>query len=175
MKRVIEVLALCLVFQAAAQALEITAVSTASAGGVLSGDFTFSSFAVKGVTYEKGAVILPVTENKGRTYSDVKLLSKSLYGKLETCFKTACAKPAKAQGAPKFKIAALRPLKSKVRVANAEVTFDGELLAVAGVMASAKEPGTYWVAFPDALAFPDAAFKSALESAVIAAWVKPAK
>ncbi len=175
MKKLIEVLALCLSFQAAASALEITAVSTASVNGVLSGEFTFSAFSVKGVTFEKGAVIMPVTENKGKTYSDVKLLSKSLYGKLETCFKTRCAKPAKAPASPKIKITALRPLKSKVRVANAEISFDGELLAVAGVMISAKEPGTYWVAFPDSLTFPDAAFKGAVESAVIAAWAKPTK
>ena len=172
MKKVIEVLVLCLAFQAAASALEITAVSTASANGVLSGDFTFSALAVKGVTYEKGAVIMPVTENKGKTYSDVKLLSKSLYGKMEACFKGACAKPAKAPVPPKVKIAALRPLKSKVRVANAELAFDGELLVVAGVMVSSKEPGTYWVAFPETLAFPDASFRSAVESAVIAAWTK---
>jgi len=175
MKKVIEVLVLCLSLQAAASALELTALSTASAGGVLSGDFTFSSLTVKGVTFEKGAVIMPVTENRGKTYSDVKLLSKSLYGKMEACFKAGCAKAAKAPAAPKFKIASLRPLKSKVRVANADLSFDGELLVVAGVMVSAKEPGTYWVAFPDTLAFPDAAFKSALESAVIAAWAKKNK
>ncbi len=172
MKKVIEVLVLCLAFQAAASALEITDVSTASANGVRSGDFTFSAFTVKGVTYDKGAVIMPVTENKGKTYSDVKLLSKSLYGKLEACFKAGCAKPAKAPAVPKLKIASLRPLKSKVRVANAELAFDGELLVIAGVMVSAKEPGTYWVAFPDTLTFPDAAFKGAVESAVIAAWAK---
>lgn len=175
MKKVIEVLVLCLTFQAAASALEITAVSTASASGGLSGDFTFSALAVKGVTYEKGAVIMPVTENKGKTYSDVKLLSKSLYGKMEACFKGACAKPLKASASPKVKITALKPLKSKVRVANADVSFDEELLVVAGVMVSAKEPGTYWVAFPETLTFPDAAFKSAVESAVIAAWAKKNK
>jgi hypothetical protein len=175
MKKVIEALVLCLSLQAAASALEITAVSTASANGVLSGDFTFSALTVKGVTYEKGAVIMPVTENKGKTYSDVKLLSKTLYGKLEACFKAGCAKHAKSQAAPRVKIAALKPLKSKVRVANAELSFDEELLVVAGVMVSAKEPGTYWVAFPGTLAFPDAAFKSAVESAVIAAWAKKNK
>ena len=175
MKKVIEVLVLCLSLQAAASALEITAVSTASANGVLSGDFTFSALGVKGVTYEKGAVIMPVTENKGKTYSDVKLLSKGLYGKIEACFKAACAKPAKAPASPKIKIAALRPLKSRVRVANAELSFDGELLVIAGVMVSSKEPGTFWVAFPDTLAFPDAAFKGAVESAVIAAWAKKNK
>lgn len=175
MRKVIEVLVLCLSFQAAASALEVSSVSTASANGVLSGDFTFSGFAVKGITYEKGAVIMPVTESKGRTYSDVKLLSKNLYVKIEACFKAGCARSAKAAASPKVKVAALRPLKSKVRVANADVSFDGELLVVAGVMASAKEPGTYWVAFPETLAFADAAFKSAVESSVIAAWAKKTK
>ncbi len=175
MKKLIEVLALCLAFQAAASALEITAVSPAAVKGLTKGDFTFSSVTVTGVAYEKGAVVMPVTESKGKTFSDVKLLSKKLYLKIEACFKNGFVKPAKVPAAPKFKIEAFKPLKSKARVANAEISFDGELLVVAGVMVSSKEPGTFWVAFPDELVFNEPAFKSAVESAVIAAWAKKNK
>jgi len=175
MKRILEAAVLCLAFYAPAPALEITSVDPATVKGVPKADFTFSAFTVKNISFDNGAVVLPVTESKGKTFADVKLLSKSLYGKLETCFKNGCAKPAKAPAAPKFKIEALKPLKSKTRVANAELSFDGDLLVVAGVMVSSKEPGTFWVAFPSALAFGDGAFKSAVESVVIAAWVKKNK
>jgi len=174
MKKVIEVLALCLSFQAAASALEITAVSTATVKGAALADFDFSGITVKGVAWAKGGVVMPLTESRGKTFADIKLLSKKAYLKLETCFKNGCA-PAGPVAAPKVKVGAFKPLKSSTRVANAEVSFDGELLVVAGVMASSKEPGTFWVAFPYGLGFADPAFKSAVESAVIAAWTKKAK
>ena len=175
MKKIIEVLAFCLAFQATASALELTAVSTEAVKGGVMGDFTFSALTVKGVSYENGAVIMPVTENRGRTFTDVKLLSKKLYVKIETGFKNGPAKPAKPAAAPVVKVSAVRPLKSKTRVANAELSFDGELLVVVGVMASSKEPGTFWAAFPDAVSFSDPALKSSVESAAIAAWAKKNK
>lgn len=174
MKKVIEVLALCLSFQAAASALEITAVSTATVKGAAKADFSFSGMTVKGVAWEKGAVVMPLTENRGKTFADIKLLSRKAYAKLETCFKNGCP-PAKAASAPKIRVGALKPLRSPARVANAEVSFDGELLVIAGVMASRKEDGAFWVAFPPELEFSDPAFKSSVESAVIAAWAKKAK
>ncbi len=170
MRRAIESALLALALCGPAAALEITAVSPAAVKGAAKADFTFASFTLKGVSFSGGAVVLPATEYKGRTYQDVKILSKALYTKLETCFKGGC-RPAKA-AAPKLSIAGFKPLKSRVRVANAELVFDGELSVTAGVMVSSREPGTFWVSFPPELAFPDAAFKSAAETAVIAAWVK---
>ncbi len=170
MKRAAEILCL-LLLAAPAAALDITATAPAAVKGAAAADFTFAAFTLKGVKWEGEAVVLPVTENKGKTYTDVKLLSKGVYKRLEACFKAGCA-PAKAKAAPKLKIEALKPLKSKARVANAELSFDGELLVVAGVMASSREPGTFWVAFPDAVDFLDGAFKASVESAVIAAWTK---
>jgi hypothetical protein len=174
MKKLISVLALCLAAQSAV-ALEITAVSTAAVKGAAKADFTFGAITVRSIAYEQGGVVMPFTENKEKTYTDIKLLSKSLYGKIESCFKNGFTKPAKAPAAPAVKIDSFKPLKSPVRVANAEITFDGELLAVAGVMVSKKEEGAFWVAFPPDLVFPDGAFKSSVESAVIAAWAKKNK
>jgi len=168
-------LAALLLLAAPAFALEVTAVSTVPVKGAALADFTFGPLTVKNIAWEGGAVVLPVTDNKGRKYTDVKLLSKSLYGKIEACFKDGFTKPAKAPAMPKVKVDSFRVHKSKARVASAEISFDGELLAVAGVMASRKEEGAFWVAFPPDLDFPDRAFKSAVESAVIAAWVKKGK
>lgn len=174
MKKLISVLALCLLARSAG-ALEVTAVSAASVKGAAKADFTFGPVTVKDIAYEKGGVVMPFTENKGKTYTDIKLLSKSLYLKIEGCFKNGFVKPAKAPAAPVVKVNSFKPLKSPARVANAELHFDGDLLVTAGVMASRKEEGTFWVAFPPALAFPDGAFKSSVESAVIAAWTRKEK
>ncbi|MEK7721317.1 MAG: hypothetical protein AAB359_02885 [Elusimicrobiota bacterium] len=171
MRKLISVLALCLAAQSA-DALEITAASTSAVKGGAKGDFTFGAITIKSIAYEKGGVIMPSTENKGKTYTDIKLLSKALYGKLEGCFKNGFTKPARAPAAPVVKVASFKPLKSRTRVANAEITFDGELLVMGGVMVSKKEEGTFWIAFPPDLVFPDGAFKSAVESAVIAAWTR---
>jgi len=164
MRRTLEALLLC-------AALHVPAVSPASAKGAAAADFTLGPLTVHGVAWQNGAVVLPATVYKDRTYQDVKVLSRSLYGKLEACFRNGCA-PSRTAAAPKVKVAGFKPLKSPVRVANAEVTFDGELSVTAGLMASKKEPGAFWVSFPASVSFRDPAFKSAAESAVIAAWSK---
>jgi len=183
MKKLLNVTVLCLTLSAGAAALEITGTVPENVKGAVKGDFNFSGLVVKNIAYEKGAVILPVTENKGRTYTDVKLLAKSLYGRIETCFKAGCAapkpsgkdKPAAKIAVPVIKVEEFKPLKSKTRVANAEVSFDGELLAVVGVMASSREPGTFWLAFPETLEFKDESLKAAVEKTVNAAWAKNKK
>jgi len=43
------------------------------------------------------------------------------------------------------------------------------------VMASSKEPGTFWIAFPETLEFKDASLKAAVERTVTAAWAKNKK
>lgn len=172
MGRILSACALCCLAVQAAFALEVARVSPAEIKGAAKGDFSFGPLAVNGVTWEKGAVVMPLTDNKGRQYADIKLLSKSAYLKLEACFKDGFRKPPKAPGRPAVKVDSFRELKSKARVANAEISFDGELLVIAGVMASRKEEGAFWIAFPPALEFTDPAFKNSVESAVIAAWTK---
>lgn len=173
MRKLASAVLLCLAAQAAG-ALQIAAVKPPQAKGAAAAEFSFGPFAVAGIGWEGGAVVMPVTETKGRKYTDIRLLSKALYGRLETCFKNGCA-PVRTAARPKAKVEALKPLKSPVRVANAEISMDGELLVTAGVMVSKKEEGAFWVAFPPALVFTDGAFKSAVESAVIAAWTRKNK
>ena len=195
MKKLLNAAVLCLALASGAGALEVTGTVPGSVKGAAKGDFLLSGLEVRGVSFEKGAVVMPVTENKGRTYADVKLLSKALYGKIENCFKNGCAKQAapaagtegKEKPAPReekqaakvsvpvIKVEEFKPLKSKIRVANAEVSFDGELLVSLGVMASSKEPGTFWIAFPDTLEFKDGALKAAVEKAVKDGWEKSKK
>ncbi|OGR65170.1 MAG: hypothetical protein A2X30_01775 [Elusimicrobia bacterium GWB2_63_16] len=173
MRKLVSAVLLCLAAQAAG-ALQIAAVNPPQVKGAAAAEFSFGPFAVTGIGWEGGAVVLPATENKGRKYTDIKLLSKGLYGRLETCFRNGCS-PVKTAVRPKARIEAVKPLKSPVRVANAEISIDGELLVTAGVMVSKKEEGAFWVAFPPALVFTDGAFKSAVESAVIAAWTRKGK
>jgi len=173
MRKLVSAVLFCLAAQAAG-ALQIAAVNPPQVKGAAAAEFSFGPFAVTGIGWEGGAVVLPATENKGRKYTDIKLLSKGLYGRLETCFRNGCS-PVKTAVRPKARIEAVKPLKSPVRVANAEISIDGELLVTAGVMVSKKEEGAFWVAFPPALVFTDGAFKSAVESAVIAAWTRKGK
>ena len=187
MRKALNVSVLFFGLAAGAAALEIAGTVPATVKGAPKADFNLSGLVVKNIAYENGAVIMPVTENKGRTYADVKLLSKGLYMKLEACFKDGCAKPAAgkadkkseakpaAKAGPAIKVEEFKPLKSKVRVANAEVSFDGELTASLGVMASMKEPGVFWIAFPETLEFKEAALKTEIENAVKTAWAKHQK
>ncbi len=176
MKSLLNISVLCLSLAAGAAAREIAGTVPAAVKGAPKADFNLSGLVVKSVAYEKGAVIMPATENKGKTYNDVKLLARGLYGRIETCFKSGCAKPAAAKSAaPAIKVEGFKPLKSLVRVANAEISFDKELLVVAGVMASKKEPGDFWIAFPEVLEFKDEAFKASVENTIKAAWAKNKK
>jgi hypothetical protein len=175
MKPSLRFLALLLALCGPAAALEVAGTVPAAVKGLAKADFNLSGVMVKGVAWEKGALVLPVTENKGRTYIDVKLLSRPLYAKMEVCFKTGCPKAAKAGKAPVVKIDEFRPLKSKSRVANAEVSFDGELVVTVGVMASSREPGAFWLAFPDTVGFAEETFKGAVEKTVKDAWAKKSK
>lgn len=158
-----------------APALEVTAVAPAEIKGAASGDFSFGPVTVANISYSSGAVLMPVTENKGKKYTDIRLLSRSAYDRIEACFKEGFSAPKKSPKAPEIKVSAVRPLRSKVRVANAEVSFDGELVAVAGVMVSKKKEGDFWVAFPPDLSFTDKSFKKAVEKAVKKAWAAAQK
>lgn len=166
---------LLLLSAAPAPALEVTAVAPAEIKGAETGDFSFGPVTVANIGYRDGAVLMPVTENKGKKYTDIRLLSRTAYDKIEACFKNGFTAPRKAPKAPEIKVSSLRPLRSKVRVANAEISFDGELLAVAGVMVSKKKEGDLWVAFPPDLSFTDKSFKKAVEKAVKKAWASKQK
>jgi len=131
-----------------AAALEIISAFPAGTESGKKADFVFSgSVTVKGIAFEKGGIVMPVTENKGRTYMDIKLLSKTLYAKLESCFsKDKCAAGGPAL-MPKLSVSEVRKLKSPKRVANVSLAFDGDLVVTFGVIKKAS--GEIWAAYPD--------------------------
>ena len=140
-------------------------------GKTAKADITFSNaLAVKNIAFKKNAVVMPVTEYKDRTYTDIKLLTKNLYLKIQACFAKGECVSKTAAAAPVIKVEELKPLKSKTRIANAEVSFDGELKVTFGVIKSGS--GDLWVAYPSNLEVKDAAFKRAIAKAVKEAYAE---
>ena len=130
-----------------APALEVVSAFPVKTEKGKKADFSFSGSAmVRNIAFEKGAVIMPVTEYKDRTYTDIKLLSKSLYGKLESCFSSNNCIYAGKASAPRLSVIEVKQLKSKTRVANVTVAFDGDLSVTFGVIKKAS--GEVWAAYP---------------------------
>jgi len=147
-----------------AGALEITAAAPAVSRRGKTADFVFSnSLTVKNIAFEKGAVVMPATEYKDRVYADIRLLSKSLYIKLESCFsKNKCVYSGGVPG-PELSVREVKQLRSGTRVANVTLSFDGDLSVVFGVIKKAS--GEVWVAYPSNFQA-DAALKGLIEKKV---------
>ncbi len=146
-------------------ALDIISASPVKTEKGKKADFVFSgSVTVRGIAFEKGAVVMPVTVNKDREYTDIKLLSKGLYAKLEACLaKDKCA----AAGPflmPKLSVSGVRKLKSPKRVANVTLAFDGDLVVTFGVIKKAS--GEIWAAYPDNFEVRNDELKALIEKAV---------
>lgn len=156
---------LALFLASAAGAVEITKADLSGGRSFLKADMVFSgALSVKNISYKQAAVVMPLTGYNGREYADIKLLSKDLYRKLEACFSGGgCAAKSRA-AAPAVRVGLIKPLKSGTRVANAEVSFDGELKVVLGVMKNRY--GGVWLAYPPDFRVNDAALKSAIAEAV---------
>lgn len=146
-------------------ALEVTSGTPAATANGKAADIVFSdSIIVKNIAFEKNAVVMPVTEYKDRIYTDVRMLSKTLYGKLEACFsKNKCAYAGKS-AAPKLSVLEVKQLKSKARVANVILSFDGDLAVTFGVIK--KYSGEIWAAYPANFEITDTAFKDLVEKKV---------
>jgi len=160
------VMVLAVLFLAAnAPALEIISAAPVKTPKGQTADFVLSgSITVKGIAFEKGAVVMPVTENKGRTYTDIKLLSKGLYSRLEGCFakgKCASAGPYKL---PELAVSKVQALKSPKRVANVTLAFDGDLVVTFGAIK--KYSGDIFAAYPDNFEVNDEALKGLIEKKV---------
>ena len=155
-----------------AAALDIISASPVKTEKGKVSDFVFSgSVTVKGIAFEKGAVVMPVTVNKGREYTDIKLLSKGLYAKLEACFsKGKCA----AGGPfliPKLSVSEVKQLKSPKRVANVSLAFDGDLVVTFGVIKKAS--GETWAAYPDNFEVQNEELKGLIEKTVAEGFKNP--
>ncbi|MFA6433680.1 MAG: hypothetical protein WCW52_03185 [Elusimicrobiales bacterium] len=146
-------------------ALEITSAVPVVSGKRQTSDFVFSrSLAVKGIAFENGAVVMPVAVYKEREYADIRLLSKTLYGKLESCFSgDKCSYSGKIS-APKLSVLEVKTLKSRVRVANVALSFDGDLSVVFGVLK--KISGGVRAAYPENFEAKDPALRDLIETKV---------
>ena len=155
-----------------AAALDIISASPARTEKGKISDFVFSgSVTVRSIAFEKGAIVMPVTENKGREYTDIKLLSKTIYAKLEACFSEDSAswrsRKCAAGGPflmPKLSVSEVRKLKSPKRVANVSLAFDGDLVVTFGVIKKAS--GELWAAYPDNFEVQNEELKGLIEKKV---------
>ncbi|OGS07895.1 MAG: hypothetical protein A2270_02465 [Elusimicrobia bacterium RIFOXYA12_FULL_51_18] len=146
-------------------AMEITAASPVKTENGKKADFVFiGSVTVRNIAFEKGGIVMPVTEYKDRTYTDIKLLSRSLYAKLEACFtKDKCVSGVRPP-LPKLSVSEVKTLKSKTRVANVSLAFDGDLVVTFGVIK--KESGEIWAAYPANFEVADETLKDLIEKKV---------
>lgn len=150
---------------APARALEIVSAEPIKTEQGKIGDFLFSgSVTVRGISFEKNAVVMPVTEYKDRTYTDVRILSKALYKKIEACFyKTKCAAKGNVSS-PKVSLLSVSPLKSPVRIANVTLSFDGDLAVTFGALR--RDSGELRTAYPSDFEVSDPAVRKLIDDKV---------
>lgn len=160
-----------LLLAARAGAAELTAweIKTSSPS-VLSGDFTFAgALEVRGAEMRAEGLFMPAEEFGGRTYRDVKLLSRTAYAALDAAFKAGEGKGKAGKKTSKvaWLIKDLRKMGGKSRKANIDVEFDGDLLVTAGLVLSSRGGEKYWVAWPRSFVFLDKKLKKAVEKALL--------
>ncbi|HOW89989.1 MAG TPA: hypothetical protein PL037_06885 [Elusimicrobiales bacterium] len=158
---------------AQAAALEVVSAAPSASEAGKKADFVLSgSVTVRNIGFEKGAVVMPATEHNGRTYNDIKILSKALYKKIEACFfKDKCA-AAGAVAAPRIALSGVFPLRSPVRIANVVLSFDGDLAVTFGAIKRAS--GEIKASYPDNFEAPDGALKERIDAEVAKAAAAPA-
>ncbi|KAF0126932.1 MAG: hypothetical protein FD189_1330 [Elusimicrobia bacterium] len=167
----LNLLLLPLLLAAPAGAAELTAWEIGSScPSVLSGDFVFAgALEVRGVEMRPEGLFMPSEEFGGRTYRDVKLLSKTAYAALDAAFKAGAGKrkAGKKSGKVSWTVKELRKMGGKSRKANIDVEFDGDLLVTAGLILSKRTGEKYWVAWPRYFVFLDKKLKKAVEKALL--------
>lgn len=165
---------LALMLASGAGAVGITGAELSGKPPSRKADLVFSGgLAVSNISFRGGAVVMPLTVYKDRSYADIKLLSKDLYRRIEACFSgSGCVQKAKA-AVPAVRVDLVRPLRSETRLANAEVSFDGDLRVVLGVMKSRY--GGLWVAYPPDFRVTDARLKRTIAEAVKDAYARTVK
>lgn len=164
-------LLLPLLLAAPAGAAELTAWEIrASSPSVLSGDFVFAgALEVRGVEMRPEGLFMPAEEFGGRTYRDVKLLSKTAYSALAGAFKkgSGAGGVRKNPGKIPWTIKEIRKMGGKSRKANVDLDLDGDLLVTAGLVLSKRAGEKYWIAWPRSLVFLDKKFKKIVEKAIL--------
>lgn len=150
----IKISLLVLLLPAAAGALEVTSTQTSENGinVVLGGLMT-----VKSVAMKKGSIVLPSERSKGRKYHNIRILSSGFFKKVSAAF-VGIVSSSPARG-PSVKVE-IKRLKSGFRTHNAEVSFDGDLLAVFGILNKKSGPE---ISYPGNFEIMDSNFKKMVE------------
>ena len=165
--RILTAALLCVLLMPAgpASALEIVSATPVKTENGKRADFVFAgSVTVRGILFEKNAVIMPVNEHGGRTYSDIKILSKALYKKIEACFfKKRCVAGGRV-APPKVSVRGVSRLNSDIRIANVFLSLDGDLSVTLGAVRRAS--GAIWASYPDDFEVSDAGLRSSINSKV---------
>lgn len=142
----------------------------ASSPAVLSGDFVFAGvLEIRGAEMRPEGLFMPAEEFGGRTYRDVRLLSRTAYAALDAAFRAGAGEGGTAKKTSKvaWRIKDVRRMGGKSRKANADVEFDGDLLVTAGLMLSRRGGEKYWVAWPRGFVFLDRKLKKTVERALL--------
>ncbi len=130
------------------------------------GDFIYAgAIKINNISFKEGKVLMPVEENKGKTYENIKLVSRQAYEKLVSSFsKGVCDGRSKISNIP-FKIKSVRKLKSPYRIANVEIEFDQTIIAVFGLIKN--KDGNLWAAIPKDLEFLDKDLQEKVKKEII--------
>ncbi len=115
------------------------------------------SYTVKNIVMKDGKIVMPVEQHKERVYENIRIISKQTYERILSIFKTGKCVSAKKKTPVNFKVRSVRKLKSEYRIANAEVEFDEDIMAVFGIMRNRK--GNLSVSVPADFIFIDESFK----------------
>ncbi len=147
---------------------EISALNISSVNGIKSKkDFEFSkTILVKRIEFKNGFLKMPLDSYKTKKYSNIKILTKDFYNKILNCFNSdKCEKSGERKNIS-IKIEKIFSLKSPLRIANANVSFDGELIVVFGIVKEKREKEKIWISYPKDFEISDEVFKDNLEKLI---------
>ncbi|MCG2725302.1 MAG: hypothetical protein L6420_03420 [Elusimicrobia bacterium] len=130
-------------------------------------NFEFSkTILIKGIEFEDGFLKMPLDGCKKKKYSNIKILSKDFYQKILDCFKIQKCVISAAKKDISLKVEKIFSLKSPLRIANANVSFDNELIVTFGIVKDKDKKDEIWISYPEAFEIKDEAFKDKLEKLI---------
>lgn len=130
-------------------------------------DFEFSkTILVKNIEFKNGFLKMPLDGYKKKKYSNIKILSKDFYYKISNCFNIEKCAVRKEKKDILIKVEKIFPLKSPLRIANINISFDAELVVVFGIVKEKKDEKKIWISYPKDFEIRDEVFKNNLEKLI---------
>lgn len=146
-----------------ANASEITSCKISQSGKA---EISFGQFyAVKNIAMKDGKIVMPVEQSKDRVYENIRIISRQTYERILSVFKKEKCISSNKKVPVNFKIRSVRKLKSDYRIANVEVEFDEDIMAVFGIIRNRK--GEIDVRAPADFSFINEPFKQKLFKEII--------